>query len=75
MDFGTPPLRRSRDRRIIAGVLGGIAERFDLNVTLLRVLYVIVSIASAAFPGILVYLILWLLIPVRRPGDVGPARA
>ena len=75
MDFGTPPLRRSRDRRIIAGVLGGIAERFDLNVTLLRVLYVIVSIASAAFPGILVYLILWLLIPVRRAEDVGPARA
>jgi phage shock protein PspC (stress-responsive transcriptional regulator) len=75
MDIGTPPLRRSRDRRIIAGVLGGIAERFDLNVTLLRVLYVIVSIASAAFPGILVYLILWLLIPVRRPEDVGPARA
>jgi phage shock protein C len=75
MDFGTPPLRRSRDKRIIAGVLGGIAERFDLNVTLLRVLYVIVSIASAAFPGILVYLILWLLIPVRGPGDAGPARA
>jgi phage shock protein PspC (stress-responsive transcriptional regulator) len=60
---------------MIAGLLGGIAERFDLNVTLLRVLYVIVSIASAAFPGILVYLILWLLIPSRRPGDVGPALA
>lgn len=75
MDIGNPPLRRSRDMRIIAGVLGGIAERFDLNVTLLRVLYVIVSIASAAFPGILVYLILWLLIPVRRPGEVGTASA
>jgi phage shock protein PspC (stress-responsive transcriptional regulator) len=75
MDFGDPPLRRSRDTRMIAGVLGGIAEHFDLNVTLLRVLYVIVSIASAAFPGILVYLLLWLLIPARRPEDVGPARA
>lgn len=75
MDIGNPPLRRSGEKRIIAGVLGGIAERFDLNVTLLRVLYVIVSIASAAFPGILVYLILWLLIPARRPGDVGPAAA
>jgi phage shock protein PspC (stress-responsive transcriptional regulator) len=73
MDFGNPPLRRSRDRRIIAGVMGGIAEHFDLNVTLLRVLYVIVSIASIAFPGILVYLLLWLLIPTRRPEDATPA--
>ncbi|CAN5888482.1 hypothetical protein BH20GEM1_BH20GEM1_16050 [soil metagenome] len=75
MDIGNPPLRRSRDKRMVAGVLGGIAEHFDLNVTLLRVLYVIVSIASAAFPGILVYLLLWLLIPVRRAEDVQPARA
>jgi phage shock protein PspC (stress-responsive transcriptional regulator) len=60
---------------MIAGVMGGIAEHFDLNVTLLRVLYVVVSILSAAFPGILVYLLLWLLIPVRRPEDAGPARA
>jgi phage shock protein PspC (stress-responsive transcriptional regulator) len=75
MDIGNPPLRRSRDRRIVAGVMGGVAEHFDLNVTLLRILYVIVSIASAAFPGILVYLLLWLLIPVRRPGDAVAARA
>lgn len=75
MDIGNPPLRRSRDRRIVAGVMGGVAEHFDLNVTLLRILYVIVSIASAAFPGILVYLLLWLLIPARRPGDAVPARA
>jgi phage shock protein PspC (stress-responsive transcriptional regulator) len=75
MDFGNPPLRRSRERRIVAGVMGGIADHFDLNVTLLRILYVIVSIASAAFPGILVYLLLWLLIPARRPGDAVPARA
>ncbi|MGH7268772.1 MAG: PspC domain-containing protein [Candidatus Rokuibacteriota bacterium] len=75
MDFGNPPLRRSRDRRMIAGVMGGIAEHFDLNVTLLRALYVIVSILSAAFPGILIYLLLWLLIPARRSADVGPARA
>jgi phage shock protein C len=75
MDIGSPPLRRSREKRMVAGVMGGIAEHFDLNVSLLRVLYVIVSIASAAFPGILVYLLLWLLIPARRPGDTVPARA
>ncbi|HMM68634.1 MAG TPA: PspC domain-containing protein [Dokdonella sp.] len=56
-------LSRSRDDRVLAGVMGGIARRFGWNPTLVRVLFVIVSIASAAFPGILVYLILWLLIP------------
>ena len=56
-------LARSRDDRMLAGVMGGIARRFGWNSTLTRVLFVIISIASAAFPGILVYLILWLLIP------------
>jgi len=48
---------------MLAGVLGGIAQRFGWNSTLLRVIFVIVSLASAAFPGILVYLIAWLLMP------------
>jgi phage shock protein PspC (stress-responsive transcriptional regulator) len=56
-------LSRSRDDRILAGVMGGIARRFGWNSTLVRVLFVILSLASAAFPGLLVYLILWLLIP------------
>lgn len=56
-------LSRSRDDRMIAGVVGGIAVRFGWNANLLRIVYVVVSIASAAFPGILVYLILWLLMP------------
>ncbi|MDG2516226.1 MULTISPECIES: PspC domain-containing protein [Lysobacter] len=59
----TRTLTRSRHDRMIAGVLGGIARRFGWNSTLTRVLFVLVSIASAAFPGALVYLILWLLIP------------
>ena len=49
--------------------MGGIAHRFGWNSTLLRVVFVIVSIASAAFPGILVYLILWLLMPATRRID------
>lgn len=57
------PLVRSRHDRMLAGVLGGIAQRYGWNPTVLRVLFVIVSLASAAFPGILVYLILWLLMP------------
>jgi phage shock protein C len=57
------PLRRSRGNRMIAGVVAGLAAYFNLDVTLLRVVYVIVSILSAAFPGILVYLVFWFLVP------------
>lgn len=59
----TRTLSRSRHDRMIAGVIGGIARRFGWSSTLLRVIYVLGSIVSAAFPGILIYLILWLLIP------------
>jgi phage shock protein PspC (stress-responsive transcriptional regulator) len=67
------PLRRSNDR-IIAGVCGGIAERFGWPANRVRIIYVILSIVSVAFPGTLVYLILWFLMP--PPEDSGPvARA
>ncbi len=56
-------LSRSLNDRMIAGVMGGIAHCFGWNPTLVRVLYVVISLASAAFPGILIYLLLWLLIP------------
>jgi phage shock protein PspC (stress-responsive transcriptional regulator) len=58
-----PTLSRAREDRVLAGVIGGIAHRFGWSATLLRVIYVLVSAASIAFPGILVYLILWLLMP------------
>lgn len=59
----TPALTRSRHDRVLAGVMGGLAKRFGWNSTLLRALYVIGSVVSAAFPGILVYLILWVVLP------------
>lgn len=62
----TRPLHRSTSNRMIAGVAGGLAEYFDLDPTLVRMAYVVVSIISAAFPGILVYLVLWMLIPEDR---------
>ena len=56
-------LHRSTNNRIIAGVCGGFAEWLGWNPTTFRVLFVVVSILSAAFPGLLVYLILWLVMP------------
>lgn len=54
-------LTRSSNR-IIAGVCAGLAEYFGLDVTLVRVLYVVLSVATA-FSGTLVYLVLWILMP------------
>ncbi|HET7563183.1 MAG TPA: PspC domain-containing protein [Rhodanobacteraceae bacterium] len=59
----THPLRRSRRNRWVAGVVGGLADYFGIDATLARIIYVLVSIFSAAFPGILIYIILWILIP------------
>jgi phage shock protein PspC (stress-responsive transcriptional regulator) len=60
------PLLRSRRDSIIAGVCGGLAEWLGWSPTVVRILYVLVSILSAAFPGIIVYIILWILMP-RAP--------
>ena len=57
------PLRRSRSDRMVAGVIAGLARYFGIDATLARVIYVIGSIVSVAFPGVLVYAILWILIP------------
>jgi phage shock protein PspC (stress-responsive transcriptional regulator) len=59
---GPRKLTRSNDK-MIAGVCAGLAEYFGMDVTLVRVLYVLVSILSAAFPGIIVYIILMFLMP------------
>ena len=57
------PFARSRHDRMIGGVMGGIAQRYGWSSTLVRVVFVIGSIVSVAFPGIIVYLALWLLMP------------
>jgi phage shock protein PspC (stress-responsive transcriptional regulator) len=65
------PLVRSNDR-MIAGVCAGLAEYFGLPVDAARIGYVLLSIFSAAFPGILVYLVLWYVMPdPQRPATRG----
>ena len=59
----TKPIRRSKRQRMIAGVCGGLAEWLGWDVTLVRVLYVLLSVLTAAFPGILAYILLWIIIP------------
>lgn len=59
-------LVRSSSNRMIGGVCGGIAQWLGWDPTLVRIAYVLISIFSAAFPGILVYVILWLVMPNDR---------
>jgi phage shock protein C len=61
-----PRLRRSSNK-MIAGVCSGIADWLGWDPTVVRLLYVAVSVLSVAFPGILAYLVLWLVMP--PPGD------
>ena len=56
-------LFRSREDKVIAGVCAGLADWLGWDVQTVRILYVIISIFSAAFPGTIVYLILWAVMP------------
>lgn len=68
MSDGDGRLRRSKSNKMIAGVIGGLANYFGFDPTMARVLYVILSVVSVAFPGILVYIILWIVMP--QEGEV-----
>lgn len=62
MTPATSQVRRSHDK-MIAGVCGGLAERLGWSPSRFRLAYVILSICSVAFPGILVYAVLWFVMP------------
>lgn len=62
-------LHRSRNHRMVAGVMGGIAEYLGWSPMLTRLLFFVVSTASAAVPGILVYIILWIMMPNATPAS------
>ena len=49
--------------RVLGGVCGGIAEYFSVDPTLIRVIYVALSMFTAGFPGLLLYIILMILMP------------
>lgn len=57
------PLYRSRRHKVIAGVCGGIADWLGWDPTVVRIAYVVISIASIGFPGTVAYIILWIVAP------------
>ena len=62
----SPGLWRSRSNKVIAGVIGGLAEKLGVSPTFARVLFATVSVFTGVFPGLLAYLVLW---TITRPMD------
>lgn len=56
-------LTRSQNDRMVAGVIGGIGEYFNVDSNLLRIIWVIVTVFTGFLPGIIAYLLLWLILP------------
>ena len=55
--------------KVFGGVLGGIGDYFDVDPTVVRVIYAALTIFTTGFPGILLYLVLLLIIPARTKND------
>ncbi len=66
MDVRSNPkkLYRSGDR-ILGGVLAGFADYIYADKTIVRLVYLLVAIFSAGFPGLLIYIISWIVIPEK----------
>jgi phage shock protein C len=64
-------LVRPRNRKI-AGVCAGLAEYFDLDVTLVRVLWLVVTFFSGVLPGIIGYIVAWVVMPEEPVGEIMP---
>jgi len=58
-------LYKSNDNKILCGVLGGIGEYFDLDPTLIRIAYVLLSLCTTGFPGLLGYILMAIVMPKK----------
>ena len=66
---------RSREGKMIAGVCAGLAEQFAISVTILRLAFVLGTLVSGFMLGLVIYLVLWVVMPYRPPRDVPAVRS
>jgi phage shock protein C len=62
----TRRLYRSRIDRKLAGVCGGLAQYFNSDATLMRVLFVVLALLGG--PGLVIYLLMWIVVPEEPLG-------
>lgn len=58
-------LYKSRDNKILAGVMGGLGEYFDVDPVLFRVVYIAITMSTAVVPGIIAYVLMAIIMPTR----------
>ena len=58
-------LTRSADDRMLAGVAGGLAEYLDIDPVIIRIIFVIIALLGGGFTGILIYAVLWIIMPEK----------
>ena len=59
-------LMRSTNDRLLGGVCAGLAEYFDFDPVLVRIAYAFLTIFSAGFPGLLLYIVMWIVMPEKK---------
>ncbi len=59
-------LYRSLSNKMIGGVCAGVAQYFDLDVSLVRLLFVAAALLTALFPMFVLYIVAWIIIPVKE---------
>jgi phage shock protein C len=63
----TKKLYRSLSKKMIAGVCGGLAEYFEIDASVVRLVFVAISLVTALIPMLIFYIIAWIIIPVEEP--------
>lgn len=64
-------LFRSQQRKVIGGVCGGLGEYFDLDVNLVRLIFVAITLFTAVLPMVIFYIIAWAIVPLEaKPEEV-----
>ena len=63
----TKKLYRSKKNRVITGVCSGIAEYFSIDPTIVRIIYIVLTLFTAVAPFVILYLIMWIIVPDQPP--------
>jgi phage shock protein PspC (stress-responsive transcriptional regulator) len=61
------PIRRTRDDRMLGGVLGGMADWLEWDPSVARVVYILITVFTGFALGIIAYAVLWVFLPLEEP--------